>query len=135
MKEEQKLNINNLFLVQYTNKKNSKHNYDLFVRDGCFQYLEVTGFDSYTFLPEGLTRCGKAFRSLDGTKRGGLDRLYEPFREEHCCLNVIIEALIPFQQLCTEIQGIAQTVTKREAYQILHKYLEYKREEEKSLKH
>lgn len=132
MKEEQKLNINNLFLVQYTNNKNSKHNYDLFVQDGCFQYLEVTGFDSYTLLPEGLTRCGKVFRSLDGIKRGGLDRFYKPFREEHWYLNVIIEDFIPFSQLCTEIQEIMQTVTKKEAYQILHKYLEYKKGEEKS---
>ena len=131
MSEEKKLNVNELFLVQY--QKNQKINYDLFRRDGCFCYLEVTGFDSYTLLPEGLTRCGKAFRSLDGTKRGGLNRFSKPFKEEHCCLNVYIEDFIPLQQLCVEIQEMAPTVTEKEAYQILHKYLEYKKEEEKSL--
>ena len=34
MSEEKKLNVNELFLVQY--QKNQKINYDLFRRDGCF---------------------------------------------------------------------------------------------------
>lgn len=103
---------------------------DIFIKKGCFRYFEIKRYDPYDFEEEGLVKCAYLYETLDGKYRAALN--FDGVLYVNKDLRIRIESFIPLKQISINQN---KYLTSQEAYQIVQRYLNQKKEESSLLKH